>query len=295
VRTDARLVLLGDPDQLESVDRGRVLGDVVQASEHVSSPLHGHVVRLLRSHRYGGDSAVAQLANAVRNNDPTVATTPSLTGSTGGTVTFLATGEPLSAAAVDAARHEVEPHLLAMRAAADAGDALEALAAGSRVRMLCAHREGPYGVSEWNDLGEQWLRGAQGGPSWYAGKPLLATRNDARLGIANGDTGVVVRQGAQLLAAFQTGQGLQLFEQAQLSDIDTAYAITVHKSQGSEYDTVVVILPPVDSPLVSRELVYTAVTRAKQRVFTIGTAAAMIACLDTPARRMTGLTEALTT
>jgi exodeoxyribonuclease V alpha subunit len=97
------------------------------------------------------------------------------------------------------------------------------------------------------------------------------------------------------LAAFQTGQGLQLFEQAQLSDIDTAYAITVHKSQGSEYDTVVVILPPVDSPLVSRELVYTAVTRAKQRVFTIGTAAAMIACLDTPARRMTGLTEALTT
>jgi exodeoxyribonuclease V alpha subunit len=162
------------------------------------------------------------------------------------------------------------------------------------VRVLCAHREGPYGVSEWNRLGEQWLRGTQGGASWYAGKPLLATRNDARLGIANGDTGVVVRQGAQLLAAFQTGQGLKLFEQAQLSDIDTAYAITVHKSQGSEYDTVVVVLPPVDSPLVSRELVYTAVTRAKQRVFTIGTVAAMEACLNSPAQRMTGLADALT-
>ena len=104
---------------------------------------------------------------------------------------------------------------------------------------------------------------------------------------------MVVLHDGRLLAAFQTGQGVKFFDQAQLSDIDTAYAITVHKSQGSEYDTVVVVLPPVDSPLVSRELVYTAVTRAKKRVVTIGTTEAMTACLDTPAQRMTGLADAL--
>ena len=174
-----------------------------------------------------------------------------------------------------------------------AGDAEEALAAGTRARVLCAHREGPHGVAEWNRLGEHWLRGHEGGSTWYAGKPLLATHNDPRLGIANGDTGVVVLHDGRLLAAFQTGQGVKFFDQAQLSDIDTAYAITVHKSQGSEYDTVVVVLPPVDSPLVSRELVYTAVTRAKKRVVTIGTTEAMTACLDTPAQRMTGLADAL--
>jgi exodeoxyribonuclease V alpha subunit len=154
-------------------------------------------------------------------------------------------------------------------------------------------------VSEWNRLGEQWLLevAGEGAPSseWYAGRPLLITRNDARLGLSNGDTGVVVRIQDRLVAVFPgpPEEGPRRFDPVQLESVETAYAMTVHKSQGSEYPSVVLILPPTTSPLVGRELVYTGITRTKAHLLVVGSTQAMRRSVESPARRMTGLAGAL--
>jgi len=164
------------------------------------------------------------------------------------------------------------------------------------VRMLCAHRLGEFGVSFWNEWGERWMCGPRGaGTAWYPGRPLLVTKNNFRLGLSNGDTGVVIKREDRLVAVFAgpaTGSTLE-FEPVELEDVETAYATTIHKSQGSEYAHVVLVLPPATSPLVGRELVYTAITRAKAHLMVVGSEAALRACILTPARRMTGLAAAL--
>jgi exodeoxyribonuclease V alpha subunit len=296
VRPDARLVLIGDPDQLESVELGAVLGDLV-AAEH--GPLHGRVVRLLRGHRFGGDSPIALLSDAVRDGQVEQAvelfTADAAHDVDGSSVRFVDSDDPMSPATLEVVRAVVQPVLHHLRAAAQAGDAAEALRVASSVRILCAHRHGRFGVSEWNRVAEAWLtdRAAGATHAWYAGRPLLVTSNDTRLGLSNGDTGVVVVEGDRPVAVFMSARGVVRFDPAQLDDIDTAYAMTVHKSQGSEYDTVIMVLPPARSPLAGRELVYTGATRAKRHLFVVGNEAAVRAAVASPATRMTGLAEAL--
>lgn len=296
VRPDARLVLIGDPNQLESVDRGMVLGDLVAAAAHTTSPLHGRVTQLERSRRFLHDSAIGLMADAIRDRKPDEVLASRSPNDPTNSVVFFDAPDPNAASLEQAVHAEMSPVLAALRAAAEAGDDKAALEAVAAAKVLCAHREGAYGVSRWNALCERWLRGDHAGKgTWYAGRPVMITRNDHKLGLANGDTGVVVQHHHKLVAVFPTKTGVVQFDQAQLADVETAYAITIHKSQGSEYSKVVLILPPATSPLVGRELVYTAVTRAKQRVFTVGTKAAMQACLDRNERRMTGLADALST
>jgi len=303
VRPESRVVLIGDPDQLESVELGAVLGDIVKAAsvgddDGPPGPLAGHLVRLIRGHRFGGDSPIALLADAIRRGDAD-GTADQLTADDGGdvdasTVTFLETTNPLNTASISAVESVISPILANVREAAAVGRAEEALRHVSEARILCAHRLGSFGVSAWNELAERWLCG-DGGPDgiWYAGRPLLATRNDPSLGLSNGDTGVVIRDGEHLVAVFDSALGILRFDPVQLEDIETAYAMTVHKSQGSEYETVVMVLPPVASPLVGRELIYTGVTRAKQHLLIVGSEAAMRLAAETPARRMTGLRATL--
>lgn len=191
-------------------------------------------------------------------------------------------------------RARVEPILKVAAEAAAEGRASDALLALLKVRVLCAHREGVYGVSHWNRLGETWMCGSSGdNGQWYPGRPLLATRNDPRTGLANGDTGVVVMCEGRPQAAFSSASGIRYLDPLQLDDVETAFAMTVHKSQGSEYDTVVMILPPPHSPLVGRELLYTAVTRAKYHLLIVGQPETIVRAALTPARRMTGLRSAL--
>ena len=161
--------------------------------------------------------------------------------------------------------------------------------------MLCAHRNGPFGAEQWNRLAESWLvsPGATRRPPYYPGRPLLVTRNDQRQRIVNGDTGIVIAHADGLRVAFDTPTGPRLLSPAQLQFVETAYATTVHKSQGSEYDTVVVVLPPSTSALAGRELFYTAVTRAVRRLVVVGTIAAVVRCIETPGVRVTGLVAAL--
>ncbi|MEN9506572.1 MAG: hypothetical protein RI958_2498 [Actinomycetota bacterium] len=297
LRPDARLVLIGDPDQLESVELGAVLGDMVRAGER-SGPLAGRVVRLDRVHRYGAESAIAAVADAVRlaEREPAPDTdvgAPALEVLRRETdeITFVEVDEAPDRTARDAVRSVMLPVLVRVRAAAEAGDFAEALTSSGAARILCAHRYGPYGVSRWNELAARWM--GAGDDLWYPGRPLLVTRNEPRLGLANGDVGVVVRREGDLVAVFGTPDHPRPIDLVQLEQVETAYAMTVHKSQGSEYPTVVVILPPATSPLAGRELLYTAVTRARRHLVVVGSAGAVGACVAAPAERMTGLAEAL--
>lgn len=305
VRPDSRLVLIGDPDQLESVELGAVLGDMVRAGEQ-SGPLAGCVVRLERVHRYGPESPIAALADAVRlagrsnraderaderADDQAGSAALAVLRKTTAGLRFIEVDDAPDRLARDAVREVMAALLADVRAAAEAGDAGAALAASARARILCAHRHGPYGVSRWNELGALWS--GAGDDLWYPGRPLLITRNEPRLGLANGDVGVVVRDGETLVAVFGASDQPRRIDLIQLDQVETAYAMTVHKSQGSEYPTVVVVLPPATSPLAGRELLYTAVTRARESLVVVGSAAAVHACVGAPAERMTGLATAL--
>ena len=299
--TTARLVLVGDPDQLESVELGAVLGDLAAVAESgTPSPLAGRIVRLLRSVRFGGDSPIARVAHAIRVPDPVDAANVvealrrTADNTAEGSVRFVETTHPTTAVGLDAVRAVVTPVLTRLAEQARAGQAADALETMLECRILCAHREGHFGVAHWNRLGEAWMCGSAGdNGSWYLGRPLLATRNDPRTGLANGDTGVVVLRDGRPQAAFATAHGITYLDPVQLDSIETAFAMTVHKSQGSEYSTVVMILPPPHSPLVGRELLYTGVTRAKRHLLVVGQPEAVVAAALAPAERMTGLRDAL--
>ena len=292
IRPEARLVLIGDPDQLESVELGAVLGDLVEAASGSTGPLTENAVRLIRGHRFGGGSPIALLADAVRRGDADQALVHLRNGAP--SASMIESDNPIAQAVVAEVRSVVEPLLAEVRRAAEAGLAEEALLASSRVRLLCAHRQGRFGVATWNQLGEEWMCGpGTTRITWYPGRPLLVSRNDPRLGLSNGDTGVVVRELDRLVAVFASGRGLLRFDPVQLEEVETAYAMTVHKSQGSEYSTVVMVLPPPSSPLAGRELVYTGLTRARERLVVVGSEAAVRQAVSTPTRRMTGLAASL--
>jgi exodeoxyribonuclease V alpha subunit len=202
-------------------------------------------------------------------------------------------GEPgFSAAAL---RTDVEDAGSALVEAARAGDGAAALAALERHRVLCGHREGPYGVSRWGQQVEEWLvekiDGYAADGLWYVGRPLLVTANDYQLRLFNGDTGVVVagEQGVHARAAFRRDGKVELLAPSRLGDVQTVHAMSVHRSQGSQFDRVTLVLPPVGSPLLTRELVYTAVTRAKEHVRIIGPREALVAAVRTPITRASGL------
>ncbi|MFM8530804.1 MAG: ATP-binding domain-containing protein, partial [Ilumatobacteraceae bacterium] len=196
--------------------------------------------------------------------------------------------------AVDAIIELLAPRLEALRAAAEAGDADLALEAAAKVRILCAHRRGAPGVSEWNRIATGLLRGrtATNDP-WFAGRLVLITRNDARLGLSNGDTGVVVATSEGPRVAFRRAGELVLFDPVQLEEVETAFAMTVHKSQGSEFPTVVLVLPPGGSLLVGRELCYTGITRARTEWLVVGDPDVVQEPVATPSIRMTGLAARL--
>lgn len=264
VRPTARLVLVGDADQLASVEAGAVLTDLV---EGYGSAAPSPVVRLTRSRRFG--EVIGELAAAVRDGDAD-AVLGALRG--GGPVTWLQPEE-----VEERLRTSLADQAVALHSAAESGDPAAALQVIDRHRLLCAHRTGPYGVALWNRrvqallqerLDLDWLE------EWYAGRPFLVNGNDHGLQLFNGDSGVVCRDrdGNRLAALSGTGGtagtgptdggGPRLLPTTRLPDVSTAYATTVHRSQGSQFDAVTLLLPEPTSRILTRELLYTAVTRA---------------------------------
>ncbi|WP_200948097.1 exodeoxyribonuclease V subunit alpha [Nocardioides sp. Soil774] len=280
VRPEARLVLVGDPDQLSSVDAGAVLTDLVRGYEQRDdSP----VAALRTAHRYGRE--IGRLAEALRLGDADGAIAALSAGDDA--VEWVREGDPARTI-----RSAVLPHALAVRDAAAAGDATRALAALDRHRLLCAHRDGPFGVRHWNRRIEQWFAAETGEPvhdSAYLGRPLLVAANDYALGVYNGDTGVVVAGANGRRAAIATGVGFLELAPSRLGDVETMHAMTIHKSQGSQAEEVTVLLPDEESRLLTRELFYTAVTRAQTKVRVIGSESAVRAAVGRQALRASGL------
>ncbi len=329
VRPEARLILVGDPEQLASVEAGAVLGDIVgpaslgicmadatrarlaelteqdvPAAPGRRAPIGDGIVVLKKVHRYGG--AIAAFADAIHRGDADAAMAVLERGGTnvewvaadasdehGAAGAVVARGGALRevrAVAVESGRAVIE--------AAHDGRAADAIDALGRFRLLCAHRRGPDGVGAWMRHVETWLRdeveGFATGDDWYVGRPLIVTENDYGLQLFNGDTGVVVDTGGgRLAAAFEREGGIAEVSPARLAAVDTVYAMTVHKSQGSQFHTVAFLLPSADSRLLTRELLYTAVSRAQERLILVGTEEPIRAAIARPIARASGLRQAL--
>lgn len=283
LRPESRLVLVGDPRQLTSVGAGAVLSDLVAGyAGRPASP----VAALTENFRSEED--IKALAAALRDADADevlrVLRTPS------DQVSFI---EVEDDAAIEAAlRPDSVAAARAVWEAAVAEDPARALEELDHYRLLCAHREGPYGVRRWNHLVERWLAeevDANLYDQWYVGRPLLVTSNDYALDVYNGETGVVVRQDGRSRAFVAGSDGLKEFAPGRLDAVETMHAMTIHKSQGSQAERVTVLLPEEGSRLLTRELFYTAVTRAKRHVRVVGSEAAVRAAVATRAQRATGL------
>ncbi|OBI18763.1 exodeoxyribonuclease V subunit alpha [Mycobacterium sp. E2327] len=286
VRPDTRLILVGDPDQLASVEAGAVLADLV---EGLAARRDIRVAALRTPHRFG--ESIGALAEAIRTGDDDRVV--ALLRAGGEHVEWIDSDHP-----ADRMRDVLVSHALRVREAAVLGAAGAALATLDEHRLLCAHRRGPYGVSHWNRQVERWLTEETGQPAfsaWYAGRPLLVTANDYGLKVYNGDTGVVVAGPDGLRAVIAGATGPLDFAPSRLSDIETMHAMTIHKSQGSQVAEVTVLMPPEDSRLLTRELFYTAVTRAKSKVRVVGSEPSVRAAIGRRAVRASGLARRLQT
>ena len=288
VRPDSRLLLVGDPDQLASVEAGAVLADLVDGLAGIDD---GPIARLVTSHRFG--ESIGALASAIRAGDADTALDVLAAG--GSHIEWADTDQPAGIL-----RKVLVPQALALREAAVLGNGPEALRTLEQHRMLCAHRRGPFGVDYWNRQTERWLAEQTDTPlwaAWYVGRPVLVTANDYGSGLYNGDTGVTVLRDGALRAVMAVpapdGSGPLEFATSRIADIETMHAMTIHKSQGSQAAEVTVLVPPVDSRLLTRELLYTAVTRAREKVRLIGTADQVRAAIDRRAVRATGLSRRL--
>ena len=288
VRPDARLVLVGDADQLASVEAGVVLADLVEGlEEHPARP----VSRLTRSHRFGDE--IGALATLVRGGDAD------------GAIALLHEGHdeielvgPTDVAATGALRIRLRDAGRALRVAGEQNDATSAIATLDDHRLLCAHREGRFGVQGWNREVERMVAEVTGVTHydlWYPGRPVLVTSNDRELEVYNGDVGVTLRRpdGSLVVALARGSDAPRLLAPTRLPDVETMHAMTVHKSQGSQAKEVTVIMPPPGSRLLTRELFYTAVTRAEQKVRIVGTEQAVRDAIGHPAQRASGLAERL--
>lgn len=322
MRPGARLVLVGDPDQLTAVEAGAVLHDIVgpavqrdhpqaaaarrsQLLQQAKQPAAGRLTRsfgagivtLCRGHRFG--AAIGRLADAVRGGDADAAITA--LEATPAALNWISDGGERSALLRELSR---EAHR-AVRAAAARGDGAAALAALGRFRVLCAHREGRYGVTRWRSLVERWIRESdprlprrvepRAHPGFQIGEPLLITRNDHELRLHNGDAGVVVGDPSTgaLRAVFARDGGLVALAPSRLEAVEPLYAMTIHRSQGSQFDAAAVVLPAPGSSILTRQLLYTAITRAKERLILIGSEASLRAAIARPVTRASGLERLL--
>ncbi|CAG7029987.1 exodeoxyribonuclease V subunit alpha [Mycobacterium avium subsp. paratuberculosis] len=284
VRPDTRLILVGDPDQLASVEAGAVLADLVDG---LAGRAGVRVAALATPHRFG--SAIGALAAAIRAGDADRVL--ELLAAGGEHIEWVDSERP-----ADRLREVLVSHALRLRSAALLGAAQAALATLDEHRLLCAHRDGPHGAVRWNTLVHNWIAEETGQPAWsqwYAGRPLLVTANDYGLRLYNGDTGVTVAGADGLRAVIAGAAGPLDFATSRLGEVETMHAMTIHKSQGSQADEVTVLIPPEDSRLLTRELFYTAVTRAKSRVRVVGPEASVRAAIERRAIRATGLRQRL--
>jgi exodeoxyribonuclease V alpha subunit len=292
----ARLIILGDKDQLASVEAGSVLSGIVEAAVDAEgkrgAPLHGSVTLLTTNYRFGNESGIFRLCTAVR------------TGAVADALRLLrddsipevewhdlpSPGElkeklrPLVVEGFSGCLSEKEP--------------ARALQAFGKLQLLSALRAGVFGKENLNFLVEDLLREEgliPAGLRDYPGRPLMVTENDYTVRLFNGDVGILFLNAEnRLMACFAREDGsFREISAGRMPQAEPAFAMTVHKSQGSEFEEVLVILPPHDSPILTRELIYTAVSRARKKVILWSSEEILRAAITRKVTRASGLPELL--
>lgn len=291
LKADARLILLGDHHQLASVEAGSVFGDICSAgSENEASPLSNSMVLLEKNYRFHPGSGIAEISRAVNEGlEREAVNLLKRSRSSGVTWQELPAPEELQHALANKAVEGFHSYL-------DAASPAEALERFDRFRILCALRDGPYGVSGLNRTVENILaRKALISPAstFYRGRPLMITVNNYAMRLFNGDTGILFpdpENGGSLRAFFFAPDGeIRSIAPERLPQHETAFAITIHKSQGSEFDRLLMLLPPIDSEILTRELIYTGITRAKESVEIWANEEVFCAAVKKQTKRSSGL------
>ncbi len=312
VRPEARLVLVGDKDQLASVEAGSAFRDLCTPGCEISvseaqadrfgecfgkeleeamprvALIHDAVVELRENFRFAPGSGIVELSRAINRGD--VAGTRE-TLKTGDRITWRPT--PPMKALERALRERVCHHFRALRSIRDAAEALRKL---NEFMVLCALRRGPFGSKAINELIKKLLAEASEAPvadQYFSGQPLMIVRNDYHLELFNGDIGIVLATDDGLRVFFPAGDGSRSFSLARLPEHETAFALTVHKSQGSEFREALLILPDRDAPVLTRELLYTAVTRVRERVEIWAGETILNQIISRRVRRSSGLRDSL--
>ncbi|WP_159565805.1 exodeoxyribonuclease V subunit alpha [Budvicia diplopodorum] len=317
----ARLILLGDRDQLASVEAGAVLGDICRFAEqgysnsraiqlsgltgyHIegnhlagSVPVRDNLCLLRKSYRFHQYSGIGQFSLAVNQGDGRGAIGCFNRGFSDLEWLKMSDGNDylrLLEHCTEGYRH----YLSQIKTA----DPLAVLALFNQFRLLCALRSGPFGVEGLNTRIEQALLAKRliakmpgaAGP-WYPGRPVMVSRNDSSLGLYNGDIGIaLMTDSGEIRVYFQLPDGsVKAVQPSRLPTCETAYAMTVHKSQGSEFAHTVLALPDSFSPLISRELVYTAITRAREKLTLFANENILLSAIRAPTERRSGLAERL--
>ncbi|WP_455845544.1 exodeoxyribonuclease V subunit alpha [Pantoea agglomerans] len=317
----ARVVFLGDRDQLASVEAGAVLGDICRCAEAGYSPMRAAqlseltgsqvagiddirapavrdaICLLRKSYRFDANSGIGQLAAAVNAGDAKAVEAAFQAGFTDITRQSLNDADAYQAMLTEiAAGYQPFLKLISQRA-----DPAEIIAVFGRYQLLCALREGPFGVQGLNQRIEQKLMQLQlirrptGGSRWYQGRPVMVTRNDSALGLFNGDIGITLFDEEGLLKVFfpLPDGSIKAVQPSRLPTHDTAWAMTVHKSQGSEFDHTALVMPAQFLPVLTRELIYTAITRARKQLTLYSDDGVFRRAVQLRTQRRSGLLERL--
>jgi exodeoxyribonuclease V alpha subunit len=288
----AKVWLVGDPDQLASVDAGTVLGDISKVTVPLGSRFHDSYVPRTEQHRYPEDSRINRLVKCVRDaqSQDDVDAFLAILAETSSDVSWI---DPKTQRE-DFKRltQLVIENANAVAQFAEDGMCSEALFALASLQILCANREGSMGVAGWNRSIQQSVKGSSTHP-FYFGRPVMITKNDDTLQLANGDVGVVCNIGGIRKVAFEGPDSVLEIPVNSLPSVETVHGLTIHKSQGSEYTHAIVVLPTRESRILTRELLYTAISRPTERLTIVGTADMIAYAINNPIRRSTGLAEAL--
>jgi exodeoxyribonuclease V alpha subunit len=316
----ARLILLGDKDQLASVEAGAVLGDICQfVAQGVSSqqaqqlqqrtgyelqnyvqpaghPLRDRLCLLRKSYRFAADSGIGKLAEAVNNGDVKAA---HAVWAQNYRDIRLHSDEQRLEMAISVAAKGYHAYLALLAEPITSENAIDLLKAFNQIRLLCALHDGPWGINGMNQAIGQRLQ-AQGklqmNGEWFAGRPVMITENDYGLGLYNGDIGIAASDGERLRVWFVLPDGkAHGFLPSRLPAHDTAWAMTVHKSQGSEFTHTLLLLPPEVNPLLTRELLYTGITRAREQLDLFATPEVLALMVRKQTERYSGLVTMLET
>ena len=305
------LLLVGDPDQLASVDAGSVLGDIAKVATQKGSVLFPQTKVMRKQWRFPPE--IDGLARLLRLETPVDGQTLGNPKHVDAVIEYLHVNKNVISwinpdtdkDELIGVRKKVVDHARQLHAAAMSSDPQAALNKRQELQLLCAHREGKNGVSYWNGFVEHEL-GAYAELRWYFGRPVMVTRNNRSVKLYNGDVGIIVPDAdgepvgafsadadGKPVGAFSDSKTFRLVPTMRLEDVESVHALTIHKSQGSEYDEVIVVLPNESSRILTRELFYTGITRTKNRLTIIGSEAVLRSAVSQAIRRTSGLAARL--